>query len=114
MQLERAISDIVRDVGDRDVLEHVVAGSGGTLTTAQAWAVGQTHLYTSARGRTDLPATARAHRLPHEVLQPVFADLIQAGYTRLDRDTVPLTKIGQVQVERIELALRQWLDAHVT
>jgi EmrB/QacA subfamily drug resistance transporter len=63
MQLERAISDTVRNVGDRDVLDHVLAGCGGTLTAAQAWAVGQTHLHTSTRGHAELPAIARAHRV---------------------------------------------------
>ena len=113
LQLERAISDTIRRTGGRSALNDVLAASGGALTTAQAWAVSQTHFHTSARGHAELPAIARAHRLPHEVLQPVFTDLSRVGYARLDGETVHLTEAGQAQLERIEQAWRQWLDARL-
>jgi EmrB/QacA subfamily drug resistance transporter len=112
-QLERAISDTMRKEGGRLVLDQVVTGSGGSLNAAQAWAVGQTHLHTSTRGRADLPAIARIHRLPHEVLQPVFTGLRDAGYARIDGDTVQLTPAGEEQLDRIQQAWRQWLDARL-
>ncbi|MCU7729540.1 hypothetical protein ODJ79_37980 [Actinoplanes sp. KI2] len=112
-QLEREVSDIMRQAGARVVLDHVVAGAGGALSTAQAWAIGQTHLHTSTKGRAELTAIARTHRLPHEVLQPVFTDLCQSGYAEQADDLVTLTPSGQQQLDRVQDAWLQWLDAHL-
>ncbi|MEU4219571.1 MDR family MFS transporter [Actinoplanes sp. NPDC026623] len=112
-QLEREVSDIMRQAGARVVLEQILAGSSVTLNPAQAWAVGQTHLHTSMRGRAELPAIGRAHHVPHEVLQPVFTDLCEAGYAEQTGDSVALTAAGQEQLERIKDSWQQWLDAHL-
>ncbi|BCY06904.1 MDR family MFS transporter [Actinoplanes sp. L3-i22] len=113
-QLERAISDTMRKAGhDRTVLDEILADSGGRLSRSQAWAMGQTHLYTRARGHADVDAIARTHRMPPEVLQPAFTDLCQAGYARLDGDTVRLTESGQEQFDRVRQAWREWLDARL-
>jgi EmrB/QacA subfamily drug resistance transporter len=113
-QLERAIGDTVRKAGDRRaLLDHVLADAGGALDPAQAWAVGQTHLHAKVRGRAELSAIARNHRMPPEVLQPVFTDLCAAGYARLDDGAVQLTDAGQDQLDRIQHAWRQWLDTRL-
>ncbi|WP_204012638.1 MDR family MFS transporter [Virgisporangium aurantiacum] len=112
-QLERAISATMRTVDPRGVFDGVLAASGSPLNPAQAWAVGQTHLHTKARGNADLNTIAHAHRLPPEVVMPAFADLCQAGYARLDGDTVELTAVGQLQLERVQGAWRQWLDTRL-
>ncbi|MFC4064483.1 MDR family MFS transporter [Actinoplanes subglobosus] len=113
-QLERQISDTMRRAGqDRTVMERVLADSGATLNPAQAWAMGQTHLHTTARGRAEVPAIARHHRMPPEVLEPAFTDLCDAGYARRDGERVQLTDAGQEQFERVKHAWHQWLDAHL-
>ncbi|MBM2618308.1 DHA2 family efflux MFS transporter permease subunit [Actinoplanes sp. LDG1-06] len=113
-QLERAISDTMfkaRD--DRDEIERLVAESGTTLPPAQLWAVGQTHLHTRARGHAEMTAIARTHRMPPEVIEPAFTGLVQAGYARREGDTVRLTDAGQEQLDRVQGAYRNWLDARL-
>ncbi|GGN65121.1 MFS transporter [Actinoplanes lobatus] len=112
-QLEREVSDIMHQAGARLVLEHVLASTGGTLTAAQVWALHQTHLHTSTRGRAELPAIARVYRLPREVIQPAFSELCQAGYADQTDGTIHLTPAGQEQLDRVQHAWRQWLDAHL-
>ena len=112
--LERQISDTLRRAGqDRVVLDRVLADSGAALNPAQAWAIGQTHLHITAKGRADLPEIARRHRMPAEVLEPAFTDLCRAGYARVDGDTVHLTAAGEAQFERVRHAWKQWLDSNL-
>ncbi|MBU2670780.1 MFS transporter [Actinoplanes bogorensis] len=113
-QLERAISDTMfkaRD--DRDEIERLVAESGTSLPPAQLWAVGQTHLHTRARGHAEMTAIARTHRMPPEVIEPAFTDLVEAGFARLEGDRVHLTDSGQEQLDRVQGAWRNWLDARL-
>ncbi|WP_045745612.1 MDR family MFS transporter [Actinoplanes rectilineatus] len=113
-RLERAISDTMRKAHrDPSLIEGVLAGSGTTLNHAQAWAVGQTHLHTQARGRAGVADIARLHRIPAEVLEPAFAELCAAGYARQDGDEVRLTDAGEEQFDRVREAWRQWLDTHL-
>ncbi|KHD73908.1 hypothetical protein MB27_31955, partial [Actinoplanes utahensis] len=78
-RLERQISDTMRRSGhDREVLDRVLSRSGTDLDPAQAWAMGQTHLHTIARGRAELPVIARQHRMPPEVIEPAFTALCEA------------------------------------
>ncbi|GLY07759.1 MDR family MFS transporter [Actinoplanes sp. NBRC 101535] len=113
-QLERQISDTMRRVhGDRAVLDQILADSGAALNPSQAWAVGQAHLYTKAKGQADLPTIARDHRIPPELLQPTFTGLTQAGFARIDGDIVELTDTGQEQFDRVRQAWLGWLDAHL-
>ncbi|MFI5845929.1 DHA2 family efflux MFS transporter permease subunit [Catenuloplanes sp. NPDC051500] len=115
LALERAIGDTIRRTGGTGAfMDRLIAQTGAALNPAQAWAVGQTHLHTRARGRAELPAIARAHRVPAEVLAPVFTDLENAGYARVEADgEVTLTESGQAQLDRIRGAARDWLDANL-
>jgi EmrB/QacA subfamily drug resistance transporter len=113
-QLERQISDTMRMArDDRTILDRVLADSGAEVNPSQAWAIGQTHLHVTAKGRAELPAIARQHKMPSEVLEPAFADLQEAGYARVEGDQVHLTEAGQEQFERVRHAWRQWLDANL-
>ncbi|MBO3738227.1 MDR family MFS transporter [Actinoplanes flavus] len=113
-QLERVISDTMRKAGHaRKVLADILAKAGGRLNPSRAWAMGQTHRYARARGSADLAAIARSYRIPAEVLQPAFTDLCQAGYARLDGNTVCLTEAGQDQFDRMQHAWREWLDTRL-
>ncbi|WP_433829792.1 MDR family MFS transporter [Actinoplanes sp. CA-015351] len=113
-QLERQISDTMRRArDDRTIMDGVLAGSGADVNPSQAWAIGQTHLHVTAKGKAELPAIARQHRMPAEVLEPTFEDLRQAGYARVEGDQVHLTEAGQEQFERVRHAWRQWLDTNL-
>jgi EmrB/QacA subfamily drug resistance transporter len=114
-QLERAISDTIRKTRGTDpgFINRILGAAGGGLSPAQAWAVGQTHLHTKVRGEANMTAIAHRHRMPAEVLQPTFSDLADAGLARLDGDTVRLTPAGQAQLDRVQTAWKQWLDARL-
>ncbi|WP_432993534.1 DHA2 family efflux MFS transporter permease subunit [Dactylosporangium sp. CA-233914] len=114
-QLERAISDTIRKTrgSDPGFMNRILTAAGGGLSPSQAWAVGQTHLHTTVRGEANLTAIAHRHRMPPEVLHPTFNDLCTAGLARLDGDTVQLTPAGQAQLDRVQAAWKQWLDARL-
>ncbi|MEU4242722.1 MDR family MFS transporter [Actinoplanes sp. NPDC026619] len=109
-QLELQISATMKRQGFRS---GVLASSGSALGPAQAWAAGQTHLHTTVAGRADLPTIAHRHRLPHEVIEPVFDELVRDGYADRDGTTVRLTPAGEEQLDRIKHAFRDWLDANL-
>jgi EmrB/QacA subfamily drug resistance transporter len=115
-QLERAVSGAMRKAGDDDAFHRrILAEAGGTLRPAQAWAVGLIHLYSRASGASgaNMRTVARAHRVPVDVLEPVFAELSHAGYARLSGDTVQLTASGQAQLDQLQAAWRRWLDTRL-
>jgi EmrB/QacA subfamily drug resistance transporter len=113
-ELERVVSATMhKAVATESFHRHILADSGGALDIAQAWALGQIHLYTRVRGEACLDAIARAHRMPAEVLQPVFAGLSRAGYARLDGNRVHLTPAGQAGLDQVAGAWRRWLDVRL-
>jgi hypothetical protein len=113
-QLERAIGATVRKESlDRAAVERLLVTAGGGLNPGQAWAMGQIHLHTVARGQAELPAIAGRLHIPREVLAPAFNDLSRAGLARIDGDAIALTPAGQVQLDRVQTAWRHWLDDHL-
>ncbi|WP_433061536.1 MFS transporter [Dactylosporangium sp. CS-033363] len=112
-RLERAISDTIRQERGTDpgFLNRILGDAGGELSPSQAWAAGQAHLHMTVRGEATLTAIAQLHRMPREVLEPTFADLAGAGLARVDGDSVELTPAGQAQLDRVQTAWKQWLDA---
>jgi len=113
-QLERAIGATVRKESvDRAAVERLLAAAGGGLNPGQAWAIGQIHAHTVARGQAELPAIAHRLHIPREVLAPAFNDLGRAGLARIDGDVMALTPAGQAQLDRVHTAWRDWLDDHL-
>ncbi len=107
-QLEKIVGEILRKRA-RAAAPGVLAGSGSDLDIAQAWGVLGVHL---REAFTTAPTGASiAHQLgvPRGVLRPFFDELVEAGYLRLDGDTLHLTESGHHQVELIIAATRQWL-----
>ncbi|GIF22418.1 EmrB/QacA subfamily drug resistance transporter [Actinoplanes tereljensis] len=111
-QLERQISDTMRRQGP-GFRSELLAAAHTDLAPAQAWAAGQTHLHTSVTGHAELTAIAKRHRVPPEVLEPVFDDLVRDGYATRDGSRVALTPAGDEQVDRVRHAFREWLDANL-
>ncbi|WP_405728784.1 MFS transporter [Streptomyces sp. NBC_01537] len=114
-QLERAIAGVMRRAkAEAPVSRQILTDSGSALTPAQAWALGQIHWRTRLQGDASLPAIALAHRMPPEVLQPVFSDAVASGYaTTLNTDHLDLTPAGQAELNRLHAAWRRWLDTRL-
>jgi hypothetical protein len=113
--LERAIAGVMRRAkAEAPVSRQILTDSGSALTPAQAWALGQIHWRTRLQGDASLPAIALAHRMPPEVLQPVFTDAVNSGYaTTLNTDHLDLTPAGQAELNRLHAAWRRWLDTRL-
>ncbi|MFH8403585.1 DHA2 family efflux MFS transporter permease subunit [Streptomyces sp. NPDC018019] len=108
-QLERAVARVMRKAEGPVSLE-VLAASGSALTPGQAWALGQIHWRTRIHGETSLAAVAQAHRMPEEVLEPVFTRVMSAGYARREDGSLVLSAAGRAEIERLIVAWREWLD----
>ncbi|MEF3116869.1 MFS transporter [Streptomyces chrestomyceticus] len=109
-QLERAVARAMRKAEGPVSLE-VLAVSGSPLTPGQAWALGQIHWRTRIHGETSLAAVAQAHRMPDEVLEPIFNRVVSGGYARHgDGGRLELTEAGRTEIDRLIVAWRQWLD----
>jgi hypothetical protein len=111
-QLERAVSRALRKAGPQ-AARHILAESGTRLTPGQAWALGQIHWRSRARGGTSVTEVAHAHHMPAEVLEPAFEGVSRAGYARLDEDRLSLTPDGHTEVERLTTAWRDWLESRL-
>ncbi|KOU00497.1 MFS transporter [Streptomyces sp. NRRL F-5755] len=108
-QLERAVARVMRKAEGPVSLE-VLAASGSPITPGQAWALGQIHWRTRIHGETSLAAIARAHRMPEEVLEPIFTRVVSAGYARHDGGRLVPTEAGRTEIDRLIVAWRGWLD----
>ncbi len=111
-QLERAVSRVLRKAGPQ-AARQILADSGTRLTPGQAWALGQIHWRTRARGGTSVTEVASAHHMPAEVLEPAFTGVSRAGYARLDDDRLSLTPDGHTEVERLTTAWLAWLGTQL-
>ncbi|WP_370419643.1 DHA2 family efflux MFS transporter permease subunit [Streptomyces sp. QH1-20] len=112
-QLERAVASVMSHARGRPVSREILAESGSPLAPADAWTLGQIHWRHRILGGASLSAVAAAHRMPPEVLEPVFARTAEAGYARVDGDRLSLTPAGEAEIERLSAAWRHWLDTRL-
>ncbi|GAA0484242.1 MDR family MFS transporter [Streptomyces olivaceiscleroticus] len=112
-QLERAVAAVMRTAKGRPVSRELLADSGSTLSPAQAWALGQVHWRARLRGGASLGSVAVAHRMPPDVLDPVFDHTVAAGLLTRDGDALALTPAGRTEIDRLGAAWRRWLDGHL-
>ncbi len=110
VQLERAVATTVRKArAEKPLIPELLVASGSTLTPDIAWALGQVYLY----GKQGIPATVHAiayrHRLPVEVLSPVFRQATDAGLLHGDGGTLALTEAGDAEVDKLRAGWRRWL-----
>ncbi|WP_067654251.1 MDR family MFS transporter [Nocardia harenae] len=112
--LEREVGTALRRArAAGPVAPELLAAAGSGLGHGQAWALGQVYVLRRYRGEATLGAIAVAHRVPEEVLEPVFTELIDSGYLALGDTRLLLTARGQGEVDRIREAWRRWLDARL-
>ncbi|MFC8532188.1 MDR family MFS transporter [Nocardia sp. NPDC057227] len=112
--LEREVGSALRRArAAGPVGPELLAAAGSGLGRGQAWALGQVYVLRRYRGEATLGAIALAHRVPEEVLLPVFTELIDSGYLARGGSRLLLTERGQLEVDRIREAWRRWLDARL-
>ena len=109
-QLARAVAGVMRR-SPRPVGRQLIEESESPLTAAEAWALGQIHW----RGRRERGAVLRdvaaEHRVPDDVLWPVFIRIAEAGYVEPDDEgRLQLTPSGRAEIDRLTAAWRHWLD----
>ncbi|MET9920820.1 MDR family MFS transporter [Streptomyces sp. NPDC059605] len=107
--LEFAVAKIVHGAGP-DTARRIVADSDTRLDMAGAWAVMQVELFTRMVGHAGLRLIAARHRLPPEVLVPVFDRMIEEGYLTGDGHLFTHTAAGRREAETITEAWARWLN----
>ncbi|MEU1126541.1 MDR family MFS transporter [Streptomyces sp. NPDC005899] len=93
-----------------DTARRIVAGSDTRLDMAGAWAVMQVDLFTRMVGHAGLNLIAARHRVPPEVLVPVFDRMIEEGYLTGDARLFAHTAAGRREAATITSAWSHWLD----
>ncbi|MFC3577477.1 hypothetical protein ACFOZ0_30255 [Streptomyces yaanensis] len=115
-QLERSVAAVMRKPRREDdgTPQRILADSGSRLTPGQAWVLGQTYVRSRIwGGGATIHAIARAHRVPGDVVEPVFSGVARAGYVQIDDGRVQLTPAGEGELQLLRAAWRRWLDTRL-
>lgn len=107
--LEFSVAKILHDAGP-DTARRIVAESDTRLDMAGAWAVMQVDLFTRMVGHAGLGLMAARHRIPPEVLVPVFDRMIEEGYLTGDGRLFAHTAAGRREAATISDAWASWLN----
>ncbi|RII20586.1 Multidrug resistance protein 3 [Streptomyces sp. YIM 130001] len=110
--LERAVGNIVKST-DRETARRILDSSDSRLDTAGAWAVMQVEFYTRMVGHASLGMIAARHRLPPEVLVPVFQRMVDEGYLTRTGSYFSHTAAGSREADVFNRAWGTWLSARV-
>ncbi|MER5359284.1 MDR family MFS transporter [Streptomyces sp. NPDC002785] len=103
------VAKILRGAGP-DTARRIVAESDTRLDMAGAWAVMQVELFTRMVGHAGLKLIAARHRVPPEVLVPVFDRMIEEGYLTGDGHLFTHTTAGSREAAAINDAWARWLN----
>lgn len=106
--LEFSVAKVLRRV-DPDTARWIVASCDTRLDIAGAWAVMQVELFTRMVGHAGLRLIAARHRIPPEVLVPVFDRMIEEGYLTGDGHLFTHTEAGSREARIINDAWSHWL-----
>ncbi|WP_228180734.1 MDR family MFS transporter [Streptomyces anulatus] len=107
--LEYSVATILHGAGP-DTARRITAGSDTRLDMAGAWAVMQVDLFTRMVGHAGLGLIAARHRIPPEVLVPVFDRMIEEGYLTGDGRIFSHTAAGRREAAVISDAWGLWLN----
>jgi hypothetical protein len=107
--LEFAVARILHEAGP-DMARQIVARSDTRLDVAGAWAVMQVDHFTRMVGHAGLGLMAARHRIPPEVLVPVFDRMIEEGYLTGDGRLFTHTAAGRREAATISAAWGSWLN----
>ncbi|MCM6778157.1 MFS transporter [Nocardia sp. CDC159] len=113
-RLEHSVAALMRKLHEDELpAARLLAAADSPLDKDQAWALGQVRTLQRLRGRATLESIARAHRVPPEVLQPVYDRAVDNGYIEYRGDQIDLTDSGQAELDRVKEALRRWLSSQL-
>jgi EmrB/QacA subfamily drug resistance transporter len=113
-RLARMVADLMRRERRTVYTEVYEAASGASaLDRAGSWALRQVYMRQVAGAEATLPRIAAAHRLPPQVLQPVFVQAIREGFLAVDAGHLSLTPRGRAEFELFVTAWKRWLDRHL-
>lgn len=106
--LEFSVARVLGRV-DPQTARRIVAESDTRLDVAGAWAVMQVELFTRMVGHAGLRLIAARHRIPPEVLVPVFDRMIEEGFLTGDGHLFTHTAAGSREARTITDAWARWL-----
>jgi EmrB/QacA subfamily drug resistance transporter len=110
-RLARMVADVMRRE-HRTVYTEVyrAAASASPLDRAGTWALRQVYMRQVAGTEATVSRIAAAHRLPAQVLVPVFAQAVKDGYLAVYEGRLRLTVRGLLEFQRFITAWQEWLD----
>ncbi|WP_052620188.1 MFS transporter [Mycobacteroides abscessus] len=106
--LEIAIGNAMRGfphVGLRKLREH----AGVSMPIAPLWALVQANRFLRATGSAEVSRIAQWYRIPPEIVDPAFNELVANGYALRTNDHIWLTDSGREEVDKISEAINQYL-----
>ncbi len=106
--LEIAISNAMRGfphVGLRKLREQ----AGVAMPIAPLWALVQANRFLRATGSAEVSRIAQWYRIPAEVIDPAFNQLVENGHALRTDDHIWLTDTGREEVDKISEAINQYL-----
>jgi EmrB/QacA subfamily drug resistance transporter len=106
--LETAIGRILRGAPGVQ-LRSIALRPDCELDVAGLWAVLRIYRYTEMYQTAQLSDIGNDVDVPYEVLEPVFAHLVGAGYALRDGDRLELTRSGLRQVEFVSSLILEWV-----
>jgi hypothetical protein len=106
--LENAVGRLLR--GNSGVqLRNLASRPGSQLDVARLWALLQVYRFGQAAGRARLGDVADHVRVPREILEPSFDQLVATGVAARDGDRFWLTPAGARQVDFVRDGMVDWL-----
>ncbi|MHA7651848.1 MDR family MFS transporter [Mycobacterium sp. ML4] len=111
--LEIAVGHVLHEA-TKIRLDDVADRCGSELDVVGLWGLLRIYRYERLFGSARLTDIAAHLGLPHQVLEPVFGHLVDAGHALRDGDQLCLTTTGLRQVEHVAAFVRRWLVEHLT
>ncbi|AXG81336.1 MDR family MFS transporter [Streptomyces paludis] len=107
--LELSVAKILRSARGKEA-RAIMASADTRLDMAGAWAVMQVELFTRMVGHATLGLIAGRHRVPPEVLLPVFDRMVDEGYLSRTGNMLAHTEAGGREAAVITAAWGHWLS----
>lgn len=113
---EERLARMIADVMQREratVFNDVYKATDSLLDRSDAWALRQVFVLERAGEDAGVRKIAAAHRVPPEVLMPVFTQAVRSGLLSVEKGRLHLTPLGRAEFERFIAVWRRWLDARL-
>nr|WP_235678082.1 MDR family MFS transporter [Mycolicibacterium sarraceniae] len=111
--LEVAVSRLMRET--RGMHLPALARSGGShLDVPRMWALLQIYRHAQVSGPVAVADIAAHHRVPAEILEPVFDRLVASGYAQRGGDQLWLSASGAAEVNYVRNQIAGWITETLT